>query len=136
MTAFWTLALLQEAQETAEMPPMPELSPLAIIIICAIILFYIVVGWKVFEKAGQPGWTAIIPFVNYFFFALAAGKPAWWGILMFVPIVNIIVWFILCIDLAKRFRHGTGFGIGLALLGFIFFPILAFGDEEPGPARA
>ena len=131
MIALRTLALLQDAQELAEMP---ALSPVMIVCLIALAIFYIVVGWKVFEKAGQPGWTAIIPLVNYFFFAMAAGKPAWWGILLFVPIVNIIVWFILCIDLSKRFGHGTGFGIGLALLGFIFFPILAFGDEEPGPA--
>jgi hypothetical protein len=135
MTGFWTLVLLQEAQSLREMPAIREMSPLAIILVCAILLFYIIVGWKVFEKAGQPGWTAIIPLVNYFFFAMAAGKAAWWGILLFLPVVNIVVWFILCIDLARRFRHGTGFGIGLALLGFIFFPILAFGDYEPGPAR-
>src|SRR5688500_13843035 len=112
------------------------MSPVTIIIICALILFYLVVAWKVFEKAGQPGWTAIIPFVNYFFLAKAAGKPAWWGILMFVPIVNIIVWFILCIDLAKRFGEGTLFGVGLALLPIVFFPILAFGDFDAGPAYA
>ena len=49
---------------------------------------------------------------------------------MFVPLVNIIVWFILSIDLAKRFGRGTGFGIGIALLPIIFIPILGFGDDE------
>ena len=128
MTALWLLTMLQEPQA------LERTSPGLIVVAIALIVFYAIVGWRVFEKAGQPGWTAIIPIVNYFFLAKAAGKPAWWGILLFVPIVNIVIYVILCIDLAKRFRRGTGFGIGLALLGFIFFPILAFGDYEPGRA--
>ena len=133
MTGHWLLALLQEAPVTE---PTPAVNMTVLVISLALLLFLAVAGWKVFEKAGVPGWTAIIPIVNYFFFAKAAGKPMWWGILCFVPIVNIIVWFILCIDLAKRFGKGTGFGIGLALLPIVFFPILAFGDAEAGPLPA
>lgn len=128
MTAFWLLAMLQEPQE------LERASPALIVVAIALIIFYAIVGWKVYEKAGQPGWACLIPIVNYWFFAKAAGKPGWWGLLMFVPLANIVIWFILCIDLARRFRHGAGFGVGLALLGFIFFPILAFGDYEPGRA--
>lgn len=131
MTGYSFLTLLQE--DTA---PMPEVSTGVLVFIIACALLMIVSMWRVFDKAGEPGWTAIIPLVNYFFLARAAGKPTWWGLLMFVPIVNIIVWFILCIDLSKRFGGGTGFGIGLALLPIVFFPILAFGDSEAGPAYA
>ena len=130
MTALTLLTLLQE-----EMPAMPVLSTTMIVIILACALLVLVSMWRVFDKAGEPGWTAIIPLVNYFFLAKAAGRPWWWGILMFVPIVNLVVWFILNIDLAKRFGGGVGFGVGLALLPIIFYPILAFGDYEASPRR-
>lgn len=128
MTELWQLAVLQESQE------LERANPALIVVAIALVVFYAIVGWRVFEKAGQPGWTSLIPIVNYWFFAKAAGKAGWWGLLLFVPLANIVIWFILCIDFARRFRRGTGFGIGLALLGFIFFPILAFGDYEPGAA--
>jgi len=133
MTGHWLLATIQDDAVTAAEA---AVSTTMLVIILAMALVVLISLWRVFEKAGEPGWTAIIPLVNYFFLAKAAGKPAWWGILMFVPIMNLIVWFILCIDLAKRFGKGTGFGIGLALLSFIFFPILGFGDAEAGPSRA
>jgi uncharacterized membrane protein YhaH (DUF805 family) len=84
--------------------------------------------WKVFSKAGRPGWAAIIPIVNTYFLCKVAGRPGWWVILMFIPFVNLIIWIIVCIDVARNFGKGTGFGIGLAFLGFIFYPILDFGS--------
>lgn len=91
--------------------------------------------WKVFSKAGQPGWAAIIPILNIYFVCKIAGRPGWWVILMLIPFVNFIIWIILCIDLAKSFGKGAGFGIGLLLLAFIFFPILGFGSAQyQGPA--
>ena len=65
------------------------------------------------------------------------GRPGWWLLLLMLPFVSIIFWFIVAIDLAKSFGKGTGFGIGIALLGFIFIPILGFGDAQyQGPAVA
>jgi hypothetical protein len=84
--------------------------------------------WKVFSKAGRPGWAAIIPIVNTYFLCKVAGRPGWWVILMVIPLVNFIIWIIVCIDVAKNFGKGPGFGIGLAFLGFIFYPILGFGS--------
>lgn len=96
----------------------------------ALAVFYIAAFWKVFSKAGEPGWAAIIPIYNTIVLIKIAGRPLWWFILLLIPLVNVIVVIILCIDLAKNFGKGTGFGIGLALLWFIFFPILAFGDAR------
>ncbi|MEY2538022.1 MAG: hypothetical protein QOG67_1762 [Verrucomicrobiota bacterium] len=91
--------------------------------------------WKIFTKAGEPGWAAIIPIVNIYFLCKVAGRPGWWVILMFIPLVNFIIWIILCIDVAKNFGKGAGFGIGLAFLGVIFFPILGFGSATyQGPS--
>ncbi len=86
--------------------------------------------WKTFAKAGKPGWAAIIPIYNVIVLLEIAGRPLWWIILFFIPFVNIIVPFIVMIDIAAKFGKGAGFGIGLALLGFIFFPILGFGDAR------
>ena len=93
--------------------------------------------WKIFTKAGQPGWAAIIPIVNTYFTCKVAGRPGWWVILMFIPFVNLIIWIILCIDVAKSFGKGAGFGIGLLLLPIIFFPILGFGNAQyQGPSAS
>ncbi len=89
--------------------------------------------WKIFSKAGQPGWAAIIPIYNIL--CKIVGRPGWWVILLFIPFINFIIGIILCIDLAKSFGKGAGFGIGLILLGIIFFPILGFGSAQyQGPA--
>lgn len=103
----------------------------------AIAIFYIYVGWRIFEKADQPGWASIIPIYNIVVMLRIVGRPMWWLILFLVPVVNIIPLIIIPIDLAKSFGKGTGFGIGLMLLGVIFGPILAFGSATyEGPSAA
>src|SRR6266542_3876478 len=112
-------------------------SPVPGIIGLLIGLLIIVAMWKVFTKAGQPGWASIIPIYNLYIWCKIVGRPGWWIILMFIPFVNIIVGIILCIDTAKSFGKGAGFGIGLALLGVIFCPILGFGSAQyQGPSAS
>jgi hypothetical protein len=82
------------------------------------------------QQAGQPGWAAIIPIVNFYFLCKVARRPGWWLLLMLIPFVNVIILIIIDIDIAKNFGKGVGFGIGLILLPFIFFPILAFGSAR------
>ena len=97
---------------------------LAIVILCLAGL------WKVFVKAGKPGWAAIIPIYNLVVLLQISGKPVWWIILMFIPLVNLIVLILVMVALAKSFGKGAGYGIGLALLGFIFIPMLGFDDSR------
>lgn len=105
------------------------------LIYLAIIVLVIVGFWKVFEKAGQPGWAAIIPIYNVYILCKIAGRPGWWVILMFIPIVSLVIAIILSIDVAKSFGKGIGFALGLIFLGFIFYPILGFGSAQyQGPA--
>lgn len=96
----------------------------------ALIVAVIAGMWKTFEKAGKPGWAAIVPIYNIMVMLEIARKPIWWLILMFIPCVSIVAAIILMIDFAKMFGKSAGFGVGLALLGFIFFPILGFGDAR------
>ncbi len=100
-------------------------------------IFLIAALWKVFSKAGQPGWAAIIPIYNWYVWCMAVGRPWWWVILMFIPLVNFIIFIIVSLDMAKSFGKGAGFGIGLAFLGIIFLPILGFGSAQyQGPSAA
>ena len=105
-----------------------------IIIYIAVIVFEIAAFWQVFVKAGQPGWKCIIPFYNYYIILKIVGRPGWWLILYFIPIVNIVILIIVMLDLAKSFSKSTGFTVGLILLSFIFIPILGFGPR-PTAAR-
>jgi len=100
------------------------------IIQLAVIILMIVGMWKVFTKAGQPGWASIIPIYNVYILLLIVDKPWWWLILMLIPIVNIVMWIIVSLALAQKFGQGTGFAIGLILLPFIFIPILGFSDMK------
>lgn len=89
--------------------------------------------WKVFDKAGQPGWGCLVPFYNVFLMCKIANRPAWWMVLFFIPFVSIIAYAVISFDIAKSFGKGAGFGVGLFLLGFIFYPLLAFGSAEYYP---
>jgi hypothetical protein len=96
----------------------------------AVVVLVFVSLWKIFEKAGKPGWAGIVPIYNLIVWLEIVGRPIWWIVLMFVPCVGIVVGIILCIDLAKSFGKDAAYGIGLALLGIVFFPMLAFGDAR------
>ena len=105
------------------------------LIICLLIgVFYVWVTWRVFAKAGRPGWAAIIPIYNTIVMLQVAGKPVWWIFLFLIPLVNLIVYILMQAGVAKNFGKGTGFAIGLILLNLIFLPILAFGDAQYQPA--
>ena len=100
------------------------------LVFLAVIVFFIAAMWKVFSKAGHPGWAALVPIYNVVVMLQIAGRPVWWLLLFFIPVVNIIVSLVVAVDIAKNFGKGTGFGLGLWLFGFIFYPILGFGDAE------
>lgn len=98
------------------------------IVYFAICIVLIAAQWKIFEKAGKPGWASIVPIYNIIVLLEIVKKPTWWVILFLIPFVNIVILAIVCIQLAKAFGKGTGFGIGLLLLSIVCFPILGFGD--------
>jgi hypothetical protein len=99
-----------------------------IVVYLAVIVLIIAGFWRVFTKAGEAGWKSIIPIWNLIVLLRIAGRPVWWIILLLIPLVNLIVYLIVMLDLAKNFGKGSGFGVGLWLLSVIFFPILGFGS--------
>jgi hypothetical protein len=116
------------AQQTYDYSRAGQVSPAVWIIDVALSILVIAAFWKIFSKAGQPGWAAIIPIFNWIVWCKLAGRPLWWVLLLLIcfPIFYII----LCIDTAKVFGKGGGFAVGLIFLPFIFFPILGFGSAQ------
>jgi len=108
--------------------------------ICGGIFFLLVVIglWKIFTKADQPGWAAIIPIYNIYIYTQIIGRPWWWLLLLFIPIVNIVISIIMAIDLGASFGKDTAYSIILLwLFNLIGYLLLGFGDAEYiGPAAA
>ena len=114
-----------------------SISPVLILIWLAVFVVMIAAMWKVFTKAGKPGWAAIVPIYNTIVMIEIVGRPIWWIVLFFIPVVNFVVLIIIMLDMAKSFGKGTGFGLGLIFLSFIFYPILGFGPASyVGPAAS
>lgn len=98
---------------------------LAVVVVC------IVGMWKVFAKAGQPGWAVLIPFYNVYVMLQIAGRPGWWLLLFFVPVVNLVIAIIVAIDIAKAFGQSAVFGVVLLfLLSAIGYLVLGFGNYQ------
>ena len=96
-----------------------------------VVFVLVVVGlWKLFTKAGEAGWKAIIPIYNTIILMKIIGRPIWWVLLLFVPCLNIIIAIIVSFDVAKCYGKGTGYGLGLAIFPMIFYPILGFSDAQ------
>ena len=100
----------------------------------AIIIFLVIAMWKLFSKAGQPGWASIIPIYNTYVLLKIAGKPGWWLLLFFIPLVNLVIGIMALHGVSTRFGKGAGFTVGLLFLPIIFLPILAFGSATYSPA--
>ena len=86
--------------------------------------------WKVFQKAGEPGWAAVIPIYNLYVLVKISGNTWWWFIMFFIPILNFFATMKVSINVASKFNRGLLFGLGLMFLSFIFYPVLGFGDYQ------
>lgn len=101
-----------------------------VLVALALTVFAIASWWRVFSKAGQPGWAAIIPIYNTIVMLRVAGKPWWWLVLMLIPVVNIILLIIVYLDIARSFGKGAGFGVLMIFFPYICIPVLAFGSAR------
>jgi hypothetical protein len=108
------------------------------IVYLAICVFYIIVFWKIFTKAGKPGWACIIPVYNVIVMLEIIKRPVWWLILLIIPFVNIIFVIIISMDMAVAFEKSKVWGFFMLLiLGFIGYPMLGFGSAKYSvPSRA
>lgn len=130
------ITLAQSSSDTGSSIIQTIAGILLFLIYIAILVVVIAGAWKVFTKAGQPGWACLIPFYNLYVVTQIVGRPWWWLILMCIPFIQIVFIIIICNDLSKAFGRGLGTTLGLIFLGFIFIPILGFGSAQyQGPAR-
>lgn len=107
------------------------------LIAVAVAVFYLAAYWRIFSKAGKPGWACLIPIYNIIVLLQVVGRPVWWILLFLIPLVDIVILFVILHDLSRSFGHDIGFTLGLIFLGFIFIPVLAFGSSRyVGPAGA
>jgi len=108
------------------------------IVALALAVVLIIGLWKVYVKAGQPGWAVLIPFYNVYILLKIAGRPGWWLVLCLIPLVNIVIALMVAIDVAKAFGQSAVFGVVLLfLLSGIGYLVLGFGNYKyVGPATA
>lgn len=109
---------------------MAETEAIAWLIYLAILIVSIGGLWKMFEKAGEPGWAAIVPIYNTYMMIKVSGNPNYFLLLYFVPIIALYPAIKVPWDLAKQFGKGGGYGLGMIFLPFVFMPLLGFGDAE------
>jgi hypothetical protein len=106
-------------------------SAMVVMLVYLAVIVVVIAGfWKVFEKAGKPGWAAIVPIYNMWVMAEIAGKEGWFGLLCLIPLVGIVFMIIIMIGVAQAFGKGVGYGLGLCFLSFIFWPMLGFGSDR------
>jgi hypothetical protein len=95
-------------------------------------------AWRVFEKAGKPGWAAVVPIYNFVVLLEITGQPFWWILPIFLcwwVCLGFVFYFFVCLGLARSFGFGLGFAVGLFFLAPVFLLILGFGDYRyVGPA--
>lgn len=112
-------------------------SLISLVIALVIALFYLVATWRIFTKAGKPGWAVIIPIYSTIVLLGIIGRPWWWLLLLLIPFVGLVVGIIIINDLSKSFGHGLGYTLGLLFLSLIFIPVLGYGGSRyVGPAAA
>lgn len=105
----------------------------------AIVVLMIASLWKIYTKAGKPGWACLVPIYNIIVLLEIVGKPWWWILLMMIPIANFVILIMMYHQLSLSFGKGAGFTVGIIFLSYIFLPILAFGDAKyvgPGGVAA
>lgn len=98
-----------------------------IFLIAGIVSVIMIVSlWKLYEKAGKPGWACLIPIYSTIVMIEIAKKPMIWLLYLFIPIVNIVFAIWLTNLFVKSYGKSEGFTVGCLLLPYIFYPILAF----------
>lgn len=109
---------------------MPQMSPVTMVIYIALLVLELVSMWKLFVKAGRPGWASIVPIYNVIVMLDIAKKPWWYLLLMLIPFVNFVIAIMVTVAFVKAYGKDTGFAVLTIFFAPIMYPILAFGDSK------
>ena len=101
-----------------------------LIVFSILAIIQIIALWKLFVKAGKPGWACIVPIYNIIIMLEIARKPSWWFFLLLIPFVNIYFAIVMLNSIVKNFGKDSSFTVGVILLPYIFIPILGFGSAR------
>lgn len=96
------------------------------IISLVIAVFMVVSLWRLFAKAGKPGWASIVPFYNYIVMLEIAGKPIWWFAMFFVPFADIVFAIMTLFAFVKAYGRSDGFAVLSIFFPFVTYPMMAF----------
>jgi hypothetical protein len=109
-----------------------------LLVVGIIMVFVIICEWRIFTKAGKPGWACLIPIYNLIVFLEIIGKPWWHMFLLLIPFYNIYLGIKYVNLFSKSYGQGVGFTVGLLFLNIIFMAIMAFSSsiKYVGPAGA
>ena len=108
-------------------------NPFFFVLWLAIVVLVVAGWWKMFAKAGQPGWGSLIPIYNLYLLIKIAGRPGWYLLLFLIPLVNFILGIVIALDVARNFGKGIGFLLGMLFFPYVFYPILGFGSAQYRP---
>lgn len=100
---------------------------------CGFVVGIVIAGvlfMGLFKKAGRPTWEAFVPLLNTYRLLEIVGRPGWWIIGFFVPVINIVLWIVVGLDLAQSFGKEMTYAIGIIILPIIFVPLLGYGDAQ------
>jgi len=123
----WALALQEQGGDGGGIVAI--LGLVFMLVWVALVILIIAALWKLFTKAGEPGWACLVPIYNIIVLLKISSMPWWWIIL--APIAAFIIPF----KLAANFGKGAGFAVGLLILPVIFYPMLAFGSAQYRPQQ-
>jgi uncharacterized membrane protein YhaH (DUF805 family) len=131
-SVMWALAQIEDGSSASDGGGIFAALFGGVFLLVGLVVFVIVVAgmWKVFEKAGEPGWAAVIPIYNVIVLVKIAGREMWWVLLFLLPCANFVAAVMISLDIARKFGKDPLYGIGLAFLPFIFYPMLGFGDAQ------
>ncbi len=122
---------MNDYSQTAASSPNPVFMLVFFAIYFVVALTLTIALWKVYRKAGKPGWAIFIPIYSFIVLLQIAKRPGWWVLLFFIPLINLVFIIIAYLDLAKAFGRSTLFGIiFIVLLSPIGFLILGFGKSQ------
>ncbi len=103
---------------------------LTLFIVWFIIAILMVISiWRLFIKAGKPGWAAIVPIYNIVVMLEISGKPMWWIAMLFIPFVNIVFGIMIYYSFVKAYGKSDGFAVLAIFFPYIMYPIMAFSSK-------
>ncbi len=86
--------------------------------------------YKLFEKAGIPGWKALVPIYNMYICTKITGKSIWWFVMLLIPVLNVVVWLLMANEISKVFGKETFWAyVGSMMFPYIYFPMIGFDNN-------